>query len=248
MPATTAGVVRTVDRGRRRPRTRADEARIAYKRGVESLNSAGLIVIDPWPVRVSGVTRRCDRRSVPLQSLVRTQRIVAPLAAALLVLAGLTSCSPVRKGITGLTVDVDGRPLAVLAWCAERPPDDVTIFPVPDSVLPAPSGVATPSSILPSSPPVKRNYAVPRKATSPTTVPLVDFPPKSATDPDTAFRMYGFAEDASFTSNSVDFRLSELAGLKPGSILITTLNNGDQVQQSVSLDEFTRRVHDLSEC
>lgn len=183
-----------------------------------------------------------------LQSLVRTQRIIAPLAAALLVRAGLTSCSPVSKGITGLTVDVDGRPLAVLAWCAERPPDEVTLFSVPGSVSPAPSGVATPSPISPSSPPVKRNYAVPRKATSPTTLPLVDFPPKSATDPDVAFQMYGFAEDASFTSNSVDFRLGELAGLAPGSILMTTWNNGDQVQRSVFLDEFARRVHDLREC
>ncbi|MCW3840530.1 hypothetical protein ONA70_10525 [Micromonospora yasonensis] len=180
-----------------------------------------------------------------LQSLVRSQRIVAPLAVALLVLAGLTSCSPVRKGITGLTVDVDGRPLAAAAWCAERPPDVVALLTV---VSPTPSGRATPSPIWPSSLPVHRSYAVPREATSPATVPLVDFPPQSATDPDAAFRMYAVAEDTSFTSVPVYFRLGELAGLKPGSIIITAWNNGDQVQQSITLDEFARRVHDLGEC
>jgi hypothetical protein len=181
-----------------------------------------------------------------LQSLVRMQRIVAPLAAALFVLAGLTSCSPVRKGITGLTVDVDGRALAVLAWCAERPPDVVVLLAVPGSGSPASSGVATRSTIWPSWP--GRGLAVPREATSPTTVPLVDFPPTSATDPDASFRMYGVGEDNSFTSNSVDFRLNELAGLKPGSILITTWNNGGQAQRIVTLDELASRVHDLSEC
>ncbi|MFC0507031.1 hypothetical protein [Micromonospora costi] len=183
-----------------------------------------------------------------LQSLVRSQRVVAALAAALLVLAGLTSCSPVRKGITGLTVDVDGTPLAAVAWCAERPPDVVALLTEPGAVSPASSGIATPSPIWTSALLVHRSYAVPREATSPTTVPLVDFPRQSATDPDAAFRMYAAAEDNSFTSVPVYFRLGELAVLKPGSVIITAWNNGDQVQQSITLEELARRVHDLGEC
>jgi hypothetical protein len=172
------------------------------------------------------------------QALTRTWRSIAPLAAALLVLAGLTSCSPVRKGITGLTVDADGRPLAALAWCADRPPDVVRLFTDKHSTR---SDAARPPADGPAWP--GRSYDVPRNATSPTTVPLQGFPPESA-GPDAAFRMYAVADDSSFTSHAVDFHLAQLAGLQPGSILITTVvDNGDE-QKIVSLDELTRRGRD----
>ena len=117
--------------------------------------------------------RSCDRRRMGLQAQTTTRRTIALLASAVLILVGLTSCTPETKGITGLTVDVDGRPLAVLAWCADRPPDVVRLFPVNDSTSPTPSGRATLPPNWQTWP--GREYTVPATATSPTTVPLEGF-------------------------------------------------------------------------
>ncbi len=186
--------------------------------------------------------RSCDRRRVGLQTQTTTRRTIALLAAAVLILGGLTSCTPEKKGITGLSVDADGRPLAVLAWCADRPPDVVRLFPVKDSTSPTPSGPATLPPNWQTWP--GRDYTVPGTATSPTTVPLEGFPPESVADPDATFAMYGSPEDNSFTSHRVSFRLGELTDLAPGSVLATDIVDGEEVQESLSLDEFARRGRD----
>lgn len=177
-----------------------------------------------------------------LQAQARTRRIITLLAAAVLILGGLTSCTPEIRGITGLTIDADDRPLAVLAWCANRPPDVVLLFADKDSTSPTPSGLATQSPNWQTWP--GRKYTVPRNATSPTTVPLVDFPPESVADPDAAFHMYGVADDNSFTSHRVSFRLSDLTDLAPGSILVTGIADGEKVQRSLTLEEFARQGRD----
>ncbi|MFI1195473.1 hypothetical protein ACH4T9_19745 [Micromonospora sp. NPDC020750] len=176
-----------------------------------------------------------------VQMLTRTRRIVASMAAVLLVMAGLTSCTPEIKGITGLTMDADGQPLAALAWCADRPPDVVLLLAEEDSSSPDPSDVPTPSTNWHWP---ERRHAVPRDATSPTTVRLVGFPPGDATDPHAAFRLFGIASNKSFASRSVTFRLAELAGLRPGSVLITDIVDNDEVQGSIPLDEFARLGRD----
>ncbi|MFY1576194.1 hypothetical protein ACN26Z_15035 [Verrucosispora sp. WMMD703] len=78
----------------------------------------------------------------------RTRRIVATLAATLLMLTALTACTPEIKGIT---VDADGRPLAALAWCADKPPD-VIVLATERAVSPTPSGAPEPSANWPSWP------------------------------------------------------------------------------------------------
>ncbi len=186
--------------------------------------------------------RSCDGRRMGPQAQTTTRRTIALLASPVLILVGLTSCTPETKGITGLTVDVDGRPLAVLAWCADRPPDVVRLFPVNDSTSPTPSGRATLPPNWQTWP--GREYTVPATATSPTTVPLEGFPPESVADPDATFAMYGSAEDNSFTSHRVSFRLGELTDLAPGSVLATDIVDGEAVQESLSLEEFARRGRD----
>ncbi|SFC14965.1 hypothetical protein [Micromonospora sediminimaris] len=167
----------------------------------------------------------------------RTRRIVATLAATLLVLTALTACTPEIKGITGLTVDADGRLLAALAWCADKPPD-VIVLTAARAVSPTPSGVPVPSANWPSWP--GRDYDVPRDATSPATVQLPGFPSDPAPDRRAAFRMYGVADNSSFTTHAVTFRLPELAGLRPGSVMTTAIVSNDEVPRYVSLDEFAR--------
>ncbi|MBM0277575.1 hypothetical protein [Micromonospora tarensis] len=167
--------------------------------------------------------------------LMKAPRIFASLAAAMLVSAGLTACTPVIKGITGVTVDADGQPLAVLAWCADRPPEVVVFFAERDSISPSPSDAPT-SASWPYWP--GRDYAVPRAATSPTTVRLEGFLPDPAPRPYPAFRMYGVGSNNSFTMRSVTFWLAELEGLRPGSVLITEIVENGEARRSVSMEEF----------
>ncbi|MDG4805475.1 hypothetical protein O7634_01705 [Micromonospora sp. WMMD1120] len=189
------------------------------------------------PDRGRGLTLRCDRRGMAARTFTKAGRISASLAAAMLVSAGLTACTPVIKGRTGATVDAAGQPLAVLAWCADRPPGTVRFFAERDSISPSPSDVST-SADWPYWP--GRDYAVPRAATSPTTVRLTGFLPDPAPRPYPAFRMYGVASDSSFTTHSVTFRLAELEDLTPGTVLITEIVENDDVRRSVSMEEFAR--------
>ncbi|MET8084563.1 hypothetical protein [Micromonospora sp. NPDC005237] len=170
-----------------------------------------------------------------VQMLLKARRLSVLLAAAILVLAGLTACTPEIKGVTGVGVDADGQPVAVLSWCADRPPDVVMFFAERASISPSPSAVAT-STSWPYWP--GRRYAVPRAATSPTTVPLEGFPRDPAPSPNAAFQLFGVASDSSFTSRSVTFRLTELEDMRPGSVLITEIVGNGEVQRSVSVDEF----------
>ncbi|MDW5326175.1 hypothetical protein [Plantactinospora sp. KLBMP9567] len=174
-----------------------------------------------------------------VQALTTAQRTTASLTAALLLLTGLTSCTPAVKAITGLTVDADGRPLAALAWCADQPPDVVRLRAAEDLASPPPSGAPTPSLNWP-----EWRYDVQRDATSPATVRLTGFPPEPAPGPRAAFRMRGVTSNNRFTSHSVTFRLPELSGLQPGSVLITTIETNEEVQKSISLDEFARLARD----
>ncbi|MEU7798143.1 hypothetical protein AB0B10_02625 [Micromonospora arborensis] len=167
--------------------------------------------------------------------------MVALLAVAALMVGGLTGCSPERKGITGLTVDDAGRPLAAVAWCASRPPDVVVLFRAQESASPTPS---VPVTLAPAYP--GRDFDVPRTATSPATVPLDGFTPESVVAPGASFTMFAVADDNSFTTHSVTFRLGELADLVPGTVLFTDIIDSGEVQQSVSVEEFARRGE--SEC
>ncbi|MDG4782975.1 hypothetical protein O7614_25245 [Micromonospora sp. WMMD961] len=175
------------------------------------------------------------------QMLMSARRISASLIVAMLVLAGATGCTPVIKAVTGLTVDADGRPFAVLSWCADRPPGKVILLAEKRSVSPSPSGTAA-SQSQPSW--LRQRYAVPRAATSPTAVRLEGFPPDPAPEPDEAFRMYGVADDNSFTSHAVSFRFAEVADLRPGSILITEVVDNLDEQRTVSMEEFASLAED----
>ncbi|MFI7079669.1 hypothetical protein ACIBO1_20425 [Micromonospora sp. NPDC049903] len=168
--------------------------------------------------------------------LATARRTTASLSAALLVLAGLTSCTPAIKAVTGLTADADGRPLAALAWCADQPPDVVVLRIADDLASPSPSDAPTPSSNWPE----WRYDVQQRDATSPATVELTGFPPSPGPDLGTGFRMRVLTRNSSFTSHDVSFRLPELADLKPGSVLITTIETNEEVQKTVSRDEFAR--------
>ena len=134
------------------------------------------------------------------------------------------------------------RPERRRRWSPARGAGLVRLFPVNDSTSPTPSGPTTPPPNWQTWP--GQEYAVPRTATSPTTVPLEGFPPESVADPDATFAMYGSPEDNSFTLHRVSFRLGELTDLAPGSVLATDIVDGEEVQESLSLEEFARRGRD----
>lgn len=134
------------------------------------------------------------------QARTRTRRLTALLAVAAIALAGLTSCTPVIKGITGLTVDAEGRPLAVVAWWASQPPDIVVLWVRDESASPTVSSSAdeSPQGRLRS---IRQVYEIPPDAESPAMVTLPGFPSLLEGE-DISLRMFGVADDNSFTSEA----------------------------------------------
>ncbi|MEE3918948.1 hypothetical protein V2I01_12435 [Micromonospora sp. BRA006-A] len=59
-------------------------------------------------------------------------------------------------------------------------------------------------------------------------------------DAQAAFRVPGATHDNSFRTEGVDFRITELAELRPGSVLVTDFDDSGEVLRTVPLDEFTR--------
>jgi hypothetical protein len=172
------------------------------------------------------------------------RRLTAVLCVAIVVLTASVSCTPETKAVTGLTVDEQGRILAALAWCADRPPTVVVVHALQN--LPSPTHTDATDAASPGSVAIPdRQYTVSANVTSPTTVPLNDFPPPAA-DAHTTFRVYAVGPHNSFTSHAVRVNLAELADLTPGSILITTdTAQSGHAQGSVSLEEFERRGNGL---
>ncbi|MER7461197.1 hypothetical protein [Micromonospora sp. NPDC126480] len=177
-----------------------------------------------------------------VQILTRMQRPAACLTTMLLILVGMAACTPATEGITGVTTDRDGRLLAALAWCADRPPDSVVLRPAEASAPPTPSGEAASPTNWPPWP--RQEYAVPRDATSPTTLRLTGLSPEPPLDPHTTFELYGLPENRSFVTRPVTFRLTEVASLHAGSVLIIAIVNNDEVQRTVSMEEFARLGRD----
>lgn len=65
--------------------------------------------------------------------------------------------------------------------------------------------------------------------------------PSALEGEDISLRMFGVADDNSFTSDAVDFRHADLTDLTPGSILIT-YHNVTEISKIVSLAEIQRRA------
>ncbi|MFE9694807.1 hypothetical protein [Micromonospora sp. NPDC005806] len=163
---------------------------------------------------------------------VPLRRTAAVSAAALLASAGLTACSPEIGAVIGVGVDESGQPVAMLAWCTPRPPDVLLLFDADsDDHHPRHTEWDWPG----------RQYRVPDDAESPATVPLTGFPPARLPDQVVNFAMYAATDDSSFSSRHVRFRLDDLTGREPGSVLATDYQDDAEPLRELTLDEFTRR-------
>ncbi|WP_262281731.1 hypothetical protein [Micromonospora sp. MA102] len=165
--------------------------------------------------------------------MARPPRSTALVLVAALILAGLTACTPATEGITGITVDADGQPVAVLAWCASRPPGGIAID----------DGRSDRPSAGPSWP--GQDFPVPPRAVSPETVPLIGFPPPEPPPGVTSFVLFAAADDNSFNTRPVRFQPSELAALRPEQVLITEILEGGMERNAVvTREELARRAAD----
>ena len=146
---------------------------------------------------------------------------IAGFGAAAVLLGALSACTPVVHGVTGVSVDADGRASAEIVWCGTNRPDVVLLFADGDDKdeLPWPG----------------HEIAVPDDGQVPTTVPLSDLPPA-----DVSLRMYGVDEDSEFTTESVSFTTAELATLPAGTVLVTEWRDERYVQRTVPREEFAR--------
>ncbi len=158
--------------------------------------------------------------------------LVAALAA-----AGLAGCAGPR-GYAGLTVDEQGNPVVVLAWCG-RPPQQVVVQAWynagPDS--PPPSSADTISALVIRAPRLYGNVAE---------VNLVKpdggwvITNDSLRLDDRAADYYAYGEtDSPDDQVEVDFRLDDLATLSPGQVFGIDDSGNPQI---ISLTEFNRYV------
>jgi len=128
---------------------------------------------------------------------------------------GLTACSVPVNGLTGLSVDAQGRLLAQVVVCSDDPPDVVRLSGGGAATGPSPRAAAGGQiDVAYKAPPdVGRTISF-RLDGSDEGWPARPRPPELV--PDVEYRLYGRTHDNSHVTADVVFRLSDRTGLLRG--------------------------------
>jgi hypothetical protein len=170
----------------------------------------------------------------------------------------VTSCSPPIAGSTGVSVDAEGHPIIVLAWCGGATPEGVHIYHYEDTsgpwdTMPGPSSAATVVDDV--------NFIAPSLDGQTASVRL-DAPqngwtvkPKSfILRPKVLYQAFGYQGRGSSQVNtgSVSFSAANVAKLKPGSVLVQRYNERlsppDWADVTIKREEFDRQGQDPTDC
>lgn len=115
----------------------------------------------------------------------------------------LTACSPVRRGVTGMTLDAAHRPTVAVAWCPGKPPNGITMW-GPGS----PAADDSDRAVTFRGPEPPGTYAE---------IPLTALPPGWTADPPAftitpthEYTVYAGALGNDYTTMSVHFTLEQL--------------------------------------
>lgn len=151
---------------------------------------------------------------------------------ATVVLVGLTACVPPPSGYTGVSVDPDGNPVVVMAWCG-RPPKQVVVNEVQttDAQQPNLDAVVVLAPSL-SGPSARVNLRQPAEGWSITQSSL------TLDDPQATYLAYG-ESDSPDDLSPVYFTTDQLANLTPSTVLGQDDNGRDVVMK---LSRFIDRV------
>ncbi|MEV4377549.1 hypothetical protein [Streptosporangium sp. NPDC049644] len=151
-----------------------------------------------------------------------------------MIVMGVVACTPPVKGATGFSVDTEGHPIIVLAWCDGATPDGVIIYhDEPYSSAPAASTTgrrsATPS-IEPSTRIVDDARFIASDLDGQSASVRLDAPADGwradpgpvVLKPGITYTAFGFQGRGNSQVNTghVSFRAADLAKLKPGQVLV----------------------------
>lgn len=175
------------------------------------------------------------------------------------VVIGTVGCTPRQSGITGISVDAEGHPTVVIAWCGDAPNRVVVTH--QESVSGTPETADPENSNLPPLTAKTRSikdvtFRVPSLAGQSLSIRL-DSPGKWIAEPGpltlkpgVTYTAFGGSADNESTSFYVDFTSDDLVNLKPGTVWLQdydekTENWNDAV---ISQEEFERRGQSSSSC
>ncbi|MFC6577002.1 hypothetical protein [Planomonospora parontospora] len=175
---------------------------------------------------------------------------------------GVSGCTPAVGGSAGLTIDSEGHPVIVLAWCEGGAPDGVAVYheEEPSGASAADASVGSPASSDISSSAVEVNDA--RFNAPPLDGKSASFRIDEPSDgwtvepkpfvmvPGIEYRAFGSTRDHAYSTDSVSFASDDIAKLKPGMVLIQQYDEkkDDSVDVLISQEEFDRRGQDPSQC
>lgn len=170
----------------------------------------------------------------------------------------VTGCTPPVAGVTGFSVDAEGHPTIVLAWCEGATPEGVDISHYEDasgswSTMPGPSSAATVVD--------DRDFIAPSLDGQSASVRL-DAPDDGWTvepkpfvlRPGVLYQAFGYQGRGSnqVNTNHVSFSADSVAKLKPGSVLVQRYDERQSpsywVDAVITQEEFDRQGQDPANC
>lgn len=150
----------------------------------------------------------------------------------------LTACSPVRRGVTGMTLDAAGRPTVAVAWCPGKPPNSIVMY--------------DPNDPTPDNPATTVNFRGPKPPGTYVEIPLTALPLGWTANPPTftiapahEYRVYAVVSSNDYTTEGVTFTLEQLQPQGAARILAwvgRAESTGDQFKL-LTVPEFKQLVH-----
>ncbi|MDF5751928.1 hypothetical protein [Spongiactinospora sp. TRM90649] len=173
---------------------------------------------------------------------------------------GLTGCTPPISGSTGISVDADGHPVIVLAWCGDAAPDGVHISHHEDAsgrpLADAPDG-PSPAATSVDDVNLTAPYLRGRSAAVRLDAPAYGWsaePRPLVLRPGVRYHAFGYRGRGHGQVNTqyLDFSAERVARLTPDTVLIQRADERRSPPASadavISREEFARQGRDAADC
>ncbi|MEV7012153.1 hypothetical protein [Streptosporangium sp. NPDC051022] len=173
-------------------------------------------------------------------------------------LMSVTGCSPPIAGSTGVSVDTEGHPIIVLAWCEGAAPEGVHISHYEDasgpwSTMPGPSSAATVMDDVDFIAPSLDGQSASVRLDAPDEGWTVE-PKPFVLRPRVLYHAFGHQGRGSNQVNTggVSFSADSVAKLKPGSVLVQRYDERrsppDWADVVITREEFDRQGRERASC
>ncbi|MFF4989254.1 hypothetical protein ACFY19_18835 [Streptosporangium saharense] len=171
---------------------------------------------------------------------------------------GVAGCTPPVVGEAGVSVDAEGHPLIILAWCGDSAPEGVSVSHYEDTsgplgAVPGPSSDATTKSDVTFVAPSLEGQSASVRLDAPGDGWTVE-PEPFVLRPGVLYNAFGHRGSGSGQVNigSVSFSMESMAKLKPGLILVQryddTRSPAEWNDVVIPYEEFEREGQDPDRC